>query len=165
MTLSENDLAQPGDPTGTTLERMPQVKTVQVTFDCADPRELGEFWCAVLGYQTPPPPPGFDSWDQFSATLPAEIQGNWWACEDPNGIGPRLFFQRVPEGKTAKNRMHLDIRVGTGLVADERLRVLEAEAARLVALGATHVRTLHADGYNESCILMQDPEGNEFDLD
>jgi hypothetical protein len=80
-------------------------------------------------------------------------------------VGPRLFFQRVPEGKVVKNRVHLDVRAGTGLVGDERLAVLEAECARLVALGAVRVRLLPADGYNESCLVMQDIEGNEFCLD
>ncbi|MGW1950397.1 VOC family protein, partial [Streptomyces sp. NPDC001940] len=76
---------------------------------------------------------------------------------------PRLYFQRVPEGKAAKNRLHLDVRVGTGLVGEERLAVLEAECARLLSLGAVHVQTLY-DG-NDSCIPMQDIEGNEFCID
>jgi hypothetical protein len=84
---------------------------------------------------------------------------------DPSGAGPRLFFQRVPEGKVVKNRVHLDVRVGTGLVGEERLAVLEAECARLVELGATRVRLLVADEENESCMVMQDVEGNEFCLD
>lgn len=78
------------------------------------------------------------------------------------GVGPRLFFQRVPETKLVKNRLHLDVRVGTGLVGAERLAALEAECARLVALGAVRVRLLPADGGNESCLVMQDVEGNEF---
>ena len=77
----------------------------------------------------------------------------------------RLFFQRVPEGKVAKNRVHLDVRVGTGLVGAERLAALEAECARLLPLGATRVRLLEADEENESCLVMQDVEGNEFCLD
>ena len=64
-----------------------------------------------------------------------------------------------------KNRVHLDVRVGTGLVGRERLAALEAESARLVALGATQVRVMEADGIDESCIVMQDVEGNEFCLD
>jgi hypothetical protein len=84
---------------------------------------------------------------------------------DPSGVGPRLYFQRVPEGKVAKNRVHLDVRVGTGLVGEERLATLEAECARLIALGARCVRVLVADEENESCIVMQDVEGNEFCLD
>ena len=80
-------------------------------------------------------------------------------------MGPRLFFQRVPEGKVVKNRVHLDVRVGTGLVGEERVGVLEAECARLVELGAARVQLLRADGFNESCLVMQDIEGNEFCLD
>jgi hypothetical protein len=61
--------------------------------------------------------------------------------------------------------VHLDVRAGTGLVGEERLATLQAESARLVELGAVQVRVLLADEENESCILMQDIEGNEFDLD
>ncbi len=94
-----------------------------------------------------------------------ESQGSTWVCQDPDGVGPRLFFQRVPEPKTMKNRVHLDVRVGVGLTGDERVAALEAEAARLDALGVRRVRLLPADEENESCLLMQDVEGNEFDLD
>lgn len=100
------------------------VRTVQVTFDCADTRRVGEFWQEALGYVTPPVPPGFDSWDELDASLLPERQGSAWACQDPEGVGPRLFFQRVPEGKTVKNRVHLDVRVGTGLSGDERVAAL-----------------------------------------
>ena len=141
------------------------VRTVQVTFDCADPERVARFWCEVLGYVVPPPPPGFGSWAAFDASLPAEHQGSAFACQDPDGVGPRLFFQRVPEGKAVKNRVHLDVRVGTGLVGDERVAALEAECTRLVALGAVRVRLLPADDDNESCLVMQDIEGNEFCLD
>lgn len=74
-----------------------------------------------------------------------------------------MYFQRVPEGKVVKNRLHLDVRVGTGLVGEERLAALEAECTRLVPLGAVRVRLLY-DG-NDSCIAMQDIEGNEFCID
>jgi hypothetical protein len=144
---------------------MPSVRQVQVTFDCAEPERVARFWCEVLGYVVPPPPEGFASWDDFNSSLPPERQGSAFACGDPTGVGPRLFFQRVPEGKVVKNRVHLDVRAGTGLVGDERLATLEAECTRLVALGATRVRLLEADGEEESCIVMQDIEGNEFCLD
>jgi len=143
---------------------MASVKQFQVTFDCAEPVRVGRFWCEVLGYLAPPPE-GFATWDEYGRSLPPEDRGSWFACVDPSGVGPRLYFQRVPEGKIVKNRVHLDVRVGTGLVGEERLGTLEAECARLVALGAVHVRTLLADEDNESCIVMQDIEGNEFDLD
>ena len=144
---------------------MASVKQIQVTFDCAEPERVARFWCEVLGYVVPPPPEGFASWEEFDRSLPAEAQGSAYACIDPTGVGPRQFFQRVPEGKVAKNRVHLDVRVGTGLVGEERLAVLEAECARLLPLGASRVRLLRADGVNESCLVMQDVEGNEFCLD
>jgi len=144
---------------------MVSVRQVQVTFDCAEPQRVGRFWCEVLGYVVPPPPEGFDGWEEYELTLPAERRGASFACVDPTGVGPRLYFQRVPEGKVAKNRVHLDVRVGTGLVGAERLAALEAECARLVELGAVQERILYADEENESCIVMQDVEGNEFCLD
>lgn len=111
----------------------------------------------------PPPPEGFATWDRYKRSQPPEEQDAWFACVDPSGVGPRLFFQRVPEGKAVKNRVHLDVRVGTGLVGEERLAALEAECARLVPLGAVHVQTLY-DG-NDACIPMLDIEGNEFCID
>ncbi|MFD8349743.1 VOC family protein [Streptomyces coelicoflavus] len=144
---------------------MPSIKQVQITFDCAEPERVARFWCEVLGYVAPSPPDGFATWDDANLSLPPEEREAWFACSDPSGVGPRLFFQRVPEGKVAKNRVHLDVRTGTGLVGDERLAVLEAESARLVALGAVQQRVLLADEENESCIVMQDVEGNEFCLD
>ncbi|MFI5585844.1 VOC family protein [Amycolatopsis sp. NPDC051758] len=144
---------------------MGSIRQVQITFDCAEPERVARFWCEVLGYVVPPPPEGFATWDDFDRSLPPERQGAAFACSDPSGAGPRLFFQRVPEGKVVKNRVHLDVRVGTGLVGAERLAALEAERDRLIALGAVQYQVLLADGFNESCIVMQDIEGNEFCLD
>ncbi|WP_433367025.1 VOC family protein [Actinoplanes sp. CA-142083] len=134
---------------------MASVKQVQVTFDCAQPERVARFWCEVLGYVVPP----------AIEEMPAEQRAASFACVDPTGVGPRLYFQRVPEGKVVKNRVHLDVRVGTGLVGDERLAVLEAEGARLIELGATRVLLQLADEENESCLTLQDVEGNEFCLD
>ena len=124
---------------------MASVREFQVTFDCADPERVARFWCEVLGYVLAP--------------------NTTTACVDPTGVGPRLYFQQVPEGKAVKNRVHLDVRVGTGLVGAERLAALESECARLLPLGATRGLLLVADGVNESCLNMQDVEGNEFCLD
>jgi len=121
---------------------MASVKQVQITFDCADPERVAAFWSQVLGY---------------------EHQGE--VCVDPEGVGPRLYFQRVPEEKVVKNRVHLCVRVGTGLRGDERLAALEAECARLVPLGAVRLYLLPADDEEESTIVMQDVEGNEFCID
>jgi catechol 2,3-dioxygenase-like lactoylglutathione lyase family enzyme len=127
---------------------MSTVREFQVTFDCADPERMTRFWCEVLGYVVAP-----------------GLEDDPCAAVDPQGVGPRLFFQRVPEGKVVKNRVHLDVRVGTGLVGEQRLAVLAAERDRLVALGATPLDLLVADEVNESCQVMQDVEGNEFCLD
>jgi catechol 2,3-dioxygenase-like lactoylglutathione lyase family enzyme len=144
---------------------MGSVTEFQVTFDCAEPERVARFWCEVLGYVVPPPPEGFATWDDFNRAQPEEERDTWFAALDPEGVRPRLFFQRVPEGKVVKNRMHLDVRAGAGLVGEERLAVLEAEGARLEALGATRVLLQLADEENESCLTMQDIEGNEFCLD
>lgn len=141
------------------------MKQVQVTFDCANPRAVADFWKAVLGYVHPPVPQGFVSWEAFDASLPVARQGSAWACQDPDGVGSRLFFQRVPEAKAVKNRLHLDVRVGVGLTGDERVSALEAEAARLEAFGGRRLLLLTADEENEACLVMQDVEGNEFCLD
>ncbi|KQW53111.1 glyoxalase [Nocardioides sp. Root1257] len=145
---------------------MTTAKTVQVTFDCADPRALSLFWNATLGYEFPAPPPGFDSWDAFSETLPEEKRNMASASQDPAGVGPRLFFQQVPEDKIVKNRVHLDVRAAPGLEGDDRMAALEAECERLVALGATRLeRSEPAPPMSGGFIVMQDPEGNEFCLD
>jgi hypothetical protein len=144
---------------------MATIKKFQVTFDCANPERVARFWCEVLGYVVPPAPQGFASWDAYDASLPVERQGAAFVAMDPTGEGPRMYFQRVPEGKVVKNRVHLDVRAGTGLVGEERLATLKAECARLEALGATTVLVQVADEFNESCITMQDIEGNEFCLD
>ncbi|XVV08299.1 VOC family protein [Actinoplanes sp. CA-131856] len=144
---------------------MAPVRKIQITFDCAEPVRVARFWCEVLGYVEPPAPEGFATWDDYDASLPPAERGASFAIVDPTGEGSRLFFQRVPEGKVVKNRVHLDVRVGTGLVGAERLAALEAECTRLEALGAKRVRLLLADEENESCQVMQDVEGNEFCLD
>ncbi|MEV0533829.1 VOC family protein [Kitasatospora sp. NPDC050463] len=144
---------------------MASIKQVQITFDCANPERVARFWREVLGYVVPPAPEGFATWDEFDRAQPPGHQGPAFAAINPTGTEPRLFFQRVPEGKVVKNRVHLDVRIATGLVGDERLAVLEAECARLVALGAVRGQLLLADDENESCQVMQDIEGNEFCLD
>lgn len=149
---------------------------LQITFDAHDPRALSTFWRDVLGYVHPGPPgvelpPDADplaAWDEFLTRLgvPAQERNSRSAIEDPTGHGPRVFFQQVPEDKVAKNRVHLDVRAAPGLHGDERMAALEAECARLVALGATRLRRFEPEppmgaGY----IVMADPEGNEFCLD
>ena len=144
-------------------------KEVQITFDCADPAGLAVFWAEVLGYQVQPPPSGFDSWDAALEALgvPRDQWNSRSAILPVEGPYPRVFFQRVPEGKTVKNRLHLDVRVAPGLVGDERMSALEAEANRLEALGATRAYRVEPDKarMESGFITMHDPEGNEFCLD
>ncbi|WP_228942085.1 VOC family protein [Nocardioides sp. Leaf374] len=143
------------------------VREVQVTLDAADPRGLAGFWRAVLGYVDDEPPAGFDTWEAALEAwgVPPEERGRAWAVHDPTGSGPRLFFQRVPEAKTTKNRVHLDVRAAPGLSGEARMAALEAECERLVALGGSRLRRVDADGADEGIIVMADPEGNEFCLD
>jgi hypothetical protein len=139
----------------------------QLTFDCADPDAQAHFWAEALGYRLPDPPPGFATWDAFAEAhgVPPENRNDRSACEDPAGEGPRIFFQKVPEGKVAKNRMHLDLTVGgpRGTELEERKRRVRAERDRLVALGASDHRG-EKDEMGEYWIRMNDPEGNEFCL-
>jgi catechol 2,3-dioxygenase-like lactoylglutathione lyase family enzyme len=143
-------------------------RDIQVTFDCADPARLAEFWAEVLGYRLQDPPPGFDSWGQAleSMGVPPERRNDASALVDPESSRPRLFFQRVPEGKSAKNRVHLDVRAAPGLEGEARMTALEDEARRLVALGAARIaRHEPAPPMDIGHIVMADPEGNEFCLD
>jgi hypothetical protein len=139
---------------------------VQVTFDCADPAALSNFWAAALGYQLQDPPEGFATWEAFLADLgvPEEDWNSASAVVDPDGVGPRLYFQRVPEPKVAKNRVHLDLNVGgpRGTPLDERKAAVDREAKRMTGLGAETVRAVEERG--EYWVVMRDPEGNEFCL-
>ena len=147
---------------------IPVVRDVQVTFDCADPAALAAFWAQVLGYKLQDPPGGYASWEEALEAMgvPVEQRNDASALLDPEGRRARLFFQRVPEGKQAKNRVHLDVRVGPGLSGDERMAALEAEAERLVPHGATRLqRHEPAAPLDAGHLVMADPEGNEFCLD
>jgi Glyoxalase-like domain len=137
-------------------------RAVQVTFDAADPHELARWWAGLLGYQIE------DAHDlvtrllavgSVSETDVVQIEGRLFlagavAATDPEGGGPRFFFQRVPEPKVAKNRVHLDVAVAPGELDDE--------VKRLCAAGATLA------GYNtypgHRAAVLRDPEGNEFCL-
>ncbi|MGH3881096.1 MAG: VOC family protein [Actinophytocola sp.] len=141
---------------------------VQITFDCADPARLAAFWAEVLGYQLDSPPPGFATWDEALDALgvPTEHRNDRSAVVDPEGKGPRLFFQKVPEAKQVKNRLHLDVRAAPGLQGEERMAALEAAAERLIAHGGTQLRRHEpAPPLEFGHLMMADPEGNEFCLD
>jgi hypothetical protein len=143
------------------------IKQVQFTFDCADPAALARFWGEVLGYSEEDPPPPYSTWQEALDAwgIPEDQRNDYGAVSDPDKVGPRLFFQKVPEGKVAKNRVHLDVRAAPGLKGDERMAALEAECERLVGLGATRLYRVEPGGVSAGHITMQDPEGNEFCLD
>ena len=137
---------------------------IQVTFDAADPPALAAFWGELIGYVEQDPPEGFDSWEAWAEAndVPRERWGDYAARVDPDGAGPRLYFQRVPEPKTAKNRVHLDLDVGggRGTPMEELRRNVAAAVERAVAAGATTLRKVDEGG--EHWVVLQDPEGNEL---
>lgn len=115
--------------------------------DATDPHRLAAFWAEALGYV---PEPGYDDPDGASIV-------------DPDHRGPAIGFLRVPEPKTAKNRMHIDLRVAGEPPWDmaERERLIRAKVVALIGLGATRVREEFYDGVLGH-VVMLDPEGNEF---
>jgi Glyoxalase-like domain len=108
-------------------------REVQITFDCADPAGLAAFWAEALGYRLQDPPAGFESWAQAPKAMdvPPESRNDASAVVDPEGSGPRLFFQPVPERKQAKNHVHLDVRAAPGLGGHARGPGGGGRAARL----------------------------------
>jgi hypothetical protein len=115
--------------------------------DAVDPHRLAAFWADALGYV---PEPGYAEPDGASII-------------DPEGVGPAIGFLRVPERKTAKNRMHIDIRVAGEPPWDPtgRERLIRAKVDSLVAVGATRIREQRY-GDELGHVVMLDPEGNEF---
>lgn len=134
----------------------------QVTFDCADPHAQARFWAAVLGAEVEDHAELVDKLvadGLMPETDRIVLDGrsafrDVAACRDPDGVEPRLFFQRVPEGKTAKNRVHLDVHVDPDLK--------DAERTRLIGLGAEFVE--RHDDRGPLTYVLRDPEGNEFCL-
>jgi len=143
------------------------MRPFQVAFDARSPVSLAQFWAAALrdrGYVAEPPPPGFDSWDAWCEAqgIPESERDAAAAVVDPSGQQPRLWFRRVPESKTVKNRLHLDLQsgAGAGLTPEERAERMHAEVQRLVVLGATMAE--ERAEFGSRWTVMLDPEGNEF---
>ncbi len=139
-------------------------KPIQIVFDAHDPARLAEFWAQALGYVIPPAPAGFDSWDDWATAMeiPEENWNDARALVDPDGVGPRVFFQRVADAKQGKNRVHLDLNAsgGPGTSIERRRRLVDAEVERLVAAGATKLGPMEERG--GYWFVLADPEGNEF---
>ena len=136
----------------------------QVVIDCGDPALVARFWAAALGYVVQPPPEGYATWEAFleATGVPKADWNKASAVVDPAGTRPRLYFQRVPEGKVVKNRVHLDLSVSGGpeVALDVRRGRVDAEVERLRGLGARIFRPV--EEWGEYWVVMQDPEGNEF---
>jgi Glyoxalase-like domain len=136
---------------------------IQVVIDAAEPAKLADFWAFALDYVLEPPPHGFETWEDFgrSIGMPEEEFGDQAAIIDPADEGPRVYFQRVPERKTAKNRVHLDVRVADREVeGEERKRLVSEKVEQLVEAGASFA-WVNQDVRGHS-IVLRDPEGNEF---
>jgi hypothetical protein len=137
--------------------------TVQMTFDCADPHRMARFWAAAVGYEKEDHVAFVRELldagripEAATVVVDGGVQfADVSACRDPDGAGPRFFFQKVPEGKAGKNRLHLDLHMG----ADRQ----EAEVGRLEALGAR--KLWFSDDRGGPCWTMADIEGNEFCVD
>ena len=141
----------------------------QLVIDCADPDLLAHFWAAALGYGLEPAPAGFATWNDYwrDVGIPEPELGTGADCIiDPDVGGPRIWFQVVPETKTVKNRLHLDVNASGGRTVpiETRRQRVDAEARRLSDLGATMVAILTEDGVDHYAVAMKDPEGNEFDI-
>ena len=133
-----------------------------LTLDASDPTALGEFWALALGYRREDPPAPHSTWEEALTAwgLPGERWNDANAIVDPTGAGPRIFIQKVPEPKTAKNRLHLDVVVSESAEGKDR-GALRAKADELVAAGATETLVFD-DPMLGHWIVMADPEGNEF---
>ena len=121
-------------------------RLTEIVVDCQDPVAQAAFWAAVLGYHVVRTAHGqveIAAWPQEPADLAEQVR------QAP--VVPALVFVTVPEGKAVKNRLHLDVRPADGSI--------EAEVARLVALGA---RRADVGQGSQPWAVLADPEGNEF---
>jgi hypothetical protein len=141
---------------------------IQIVYDCVNPQRLSEFYAAVLGYKLQDPPEGFATWEAFLASIgvPEEEWNDGSAVVDPEGKGPRIFFQKMDTPKPAKNRLHLDFNVtgGRKTPEEERRRRIDVEVERILALGLGAKELSVSDDENWYFVTMLDPESNEFDV-
>ena len=137
---------------------------LQVVFDCRDPSSLSAFYAEALHYKQQDPPVGYQSWQDWlrEQGVPEAEWNSAGAIVDPEGKGPRIYFQQMDTPKLGKNRVHIDINASGGLKVPfgERKRQVDAEVERLRTFGARKHHELGETG--EYCVIMLDPEGNEF---
>ena len=140
---------------------------IGLTFDCADPDTLARFWMLALRYVEKPPPPDFATWSDYYRSIGVpedELEDGLDLIMDPDDIGPRVWFQKVPEGKTAKNRLHIDLNISGGRAVGPEVRKnqVDSEVSRLVDAGASILRVLDDPTVDHYAVVLADPEGNEF---
>ncbi|MGP9529379.1 VOC family protein [Arthrobacter sp. S41] len=145
----------------------------QLVIDCNDPRVMVEFWSQAMHYIPEPPPSPHTTWRSYwqamgvpAEELPPGAGDIPESLIDPQGHGPRWWFQQVPESKSIKNRLHVDLLVGGGrsVPFEERKTQVNKEAERLVALGASIRSVMDLPEMDHFAACMADPEGNEFDV-
>ena len=136
-----------------------------LTFDCAAAGRLAEFWKVALGYVDAPPPQGWTTWEGWlrEFDVPEDEWDDGASIVDPDGARARISFLKVPEAKSGKNRIHLDVQVGGGRHQPHELRWsrIQAMVERLTAAGGTVVAQVGQGGRPDH-VVMADPEGNEF---
>lgn len=139
----------------------------QLTVDANDPAALAQFWARALGYQPVPPAVPQTTWQAHYRARLGDETAFADRLFDPDGLGPAIWFQAVPETKAGKNRLHLDL-YPTGrdnaLPQQRRVEIVEAKVAELVELGASVERRTRDDDPDDPVyfVVMHDPEGNEF---
>ena len=143
---------------------------LQLTIDCRDPARQVAFWQPLLGYRVPEPPPPHRTWRDWylSLGIPAEeIEGDGAdRLVPPDGSGVAIWFQPVPEEKSGKNRLHLDLRVSPGRAVprSERRAAIEIAVSDVRTRGGRLLRWTEDDAADHVAAVMADPEGNEFCL-
>ena len=142
--------------------------SIQIVYDCVDPWRLSEFYAAALHYKLQDPPEGSPTWEAFLASMgvPEEEWNDGSAVVDPEGRGPRIYFQRMNTRKPKKNRLHLDLNASGGRKTpeEERRRRIDAEVERILSLGLGAKKVGVSDDPKWYFVTMLDPEENEFDV-
>lgn len=139
----------------------------QLTIDANDPAALARFWKEALGYQSSPPTEPATTWTAHYLDRLDGAEAFDDRLFDPQGLRPPIWFQQVPEDKSGKNRLHLDLYV-TGrddsMPLERRVGLVDAKVNALVDLGATVLRRTREEDPDDPYyfVVLQDPEGNEF---
>ena len=137
---------------------------MQVVFDSSDPKKLAVFYAQALSYKLQDPPAEFKSWEEAMKAwgVPEDEWSSWSAIVDPDGSGPRIYFQQMDTPKRGKNRVHIDVNASAGLSVslEQRKEQVNERVRQLSGIGAREPQKWEENG--EYWVVMLDPEGNEF---